>query len=79
MDRLLCRKSPFANETGTLSLGEFEPGPDLREMLEEARILVVGAGGLGCEMLKNLALSGVKVMDSGDRFCADSNLTDCPS
>lgn len=38
----------------------FEPGPQVNETLAEKRVLLVGAGGLGCEILKDLALSGVK-------------------
>jgi NEDD8-activating enzyme E1 len=70
---LLSRPSPFANETGPLACGEFEPIADLDTSLawadspstplKDARILVVGAGGLGCEVLKNLALSGIVNID----------------
>lgn len=58
---LLTRDTPFGAGSGALALGDFEAGEDLKELLAEARVLVVGAGGLGCEILKNLALSGVKV------------------
>jgi molybdopterin/thiamine biosynthesis adenylyltransferase len=58
------RSSLFGMETGALNLAEglaFEPlDRETFESVCEAPILCVGAGGLGCEILKDLALSGFK-------------------
>jgi ubiquitin-activating enzyme E1 C len=48
---LLCRPGPYMQEG-------FEGDEENIQSLQETRILVVGAGGLGCEILKDLALSG---------------------
>ena len=53
MDYLLTRESKYPGEN-------FVPGEELKENYSSLQILVVGAGGLGCEILKNLALCGVK-------------------
>jgi NEDD8-activating enzyme E1 len=51
---LYRRKSYFATD-------DFEPSEDyLDGIAEQAKVLVIGAGGLGCEILKDLALSGIK-------------------
>ena len=57
LDKLLLRP-------GNLVGPRFEPGAQLRDDLQTyARVLVVGAGGLGCELLKDLALSGFRNLD----------------
>ena len=48
MDRLLLRE-------GALVGPGFEPGEEVKQMLQnDLRVLVIGAGGLGCELLKDL-------------------------
>lgn len=52
--RILERSGPFCHP-------DFEPSPDILQFLmTSCKILVVGAGGLGCEVLKNLAMMGFR-------------------
>lgn len=69
VQRLLLRSGPLAHQ-------DFEPGPQVLEfMLDTAKILVIGAGGLGCELLKDLALCGFRNIDVIDMDTIDvSNL-----
>jgi len=58
---IMGRPTAMGGEKGPLKLPgaeEFECDPELHEMVAGAKILCVGAGGLGCELLKDLALSG---------------------
>ncbi|CAG5106314.1 Similar to UBA3: NEDD8-activating enzyme E1 catalytic subunit (Pongo abelii) [Cotesia congregata] len=55
--KILERSGPFCRP-------DFEPSPDTLEFLmENCKVLVIGAGGLGCELLKNLALMGFRKID----------------
>ncbi|CAG0896987.1 unnamed protein product [Darwinula stevensoni] len=50
--KVLERPSPLAHP-------DFEPNTGILDFLRETcKVLVIGAGGLGCELLKNLALMG---------------------
>ncbi|KAI9840245.1 MAG: hypothetical protein M1837_001828 [Sclerophora amabilis] len=53
LDHVLTRPGPFSDP-------DWVPGEETIKFLEASKILVIGAGGLGCEILKNLALSGFK-------------------
>ncbi|XP_041447384.1 ubiquitin like modifier activating enzyme 3 S homeolog isoform X3 [Xenopus laevis] len=66
----------FLERSGPFTHPEFEPSNEsLQFLLETCKLLVVGAGGLGCELLKNLALSGFRQIHVIDMDTIDvSNL-----
>ncbi|GAB7364114.1 hypothetical protein MBLNU230_g4666t1 [Neophaeotheca triangularis] len=67
MDTLLSRPGGFTAD-------DYDPDA-ASAMIDNVRVLVIGAGGLGCEILKNLALSGFKNIDVIDMDTIDvSNL-----
>lgn len=69
LERLLTRP-------GNIVGPGFEPAEELRPFLQnDVRVLCVGAGGLGCELLKDLALTGFGKIDVIDMDTIDvSNL-----
>ena len=58
MDNLLRARGPFCHPT---DFNEFDPAEFesvKSDALQQFKVLVVGAGGLGCEIVKNLAMMG---------------------
>ncbi|KAG0577880.1 hypothetical protein M758_5G181300 [Ceratodon purpureus] len=49
-------------------------GSELQQMLQEANVFLVGAGALGCEFLKNLALMGVSCGPNGKLTVTDDDV-----
>ncbi|OXB68115.1 hypothetical protein ASZ78_014576, partial [Callipepla squamata] len=66
----------FLERSGPFTHPDFEPGTQALEfLLSTCKVLVIGAGGLGCELLKNLALSGFRQIHVIDMDTIDvSNL-----
>lgn len=61
---------------GPLAHPDFQASPEILDfLLENCKVLVIGAGGLGCELLKNLALMGFRQIHVIDMDTIDvSNL-----
>ena len=66
----------YLSKTSKLAKEDFEASEELLDLLQnEIRVLIVGAGGLGCEILKCMALSGFGKIDIIDMDTIDlSNL-----
>jgi len=68
--KVIGREGPFSGE-GFVA----DADTTIKFLLDDCKVLVIGAGGLGCELLKNLALAGFRNIDVIDMDTIDySNL-----
>lgn len=76
--RLLGGRTAFPSESSAVPLGEFDASAadeTLAFLQSDCRVLIIGAGGLGCELLKDVLLSGFRRVDIIDMDTIDvSNL-----
>lgn len=70
ISKVIRREGPFIGEGFTADEEKTK-----KFLLEDCKVLVIGAGGLGCELLKDLALAGFRNIDVIDMDTIDySNL-----
>ena len=49
-------------------------GEDLHQKIQECKLFMVGAGAIGCELLKNYAMLGIGAGDNGHIILTDPDV-----